>query len=281
MLNLSYNSNGFLNRSLDETIDVLKNIGYKAIEISLDRNHLDPTYHSDAYVETLKRKLGRGDFKIVSFHTGGKNILSEVDFEPSLVSDTKKARQKRISFIIEGINLARELGVNMVTITSGIARDSVDNKKAKKYLHESINQILKHTGGIDLLFENEIGMYISTTNDLIELCDHYSGSLWATFDIGHAYCLNEDICDSIDSLGSRIKHMHFEDIMGGVHRHLIPGEGEIDFDAIVKKVAHNTYEGFCSVELYTYNHIPETAAQRSYAYLTAFMNAPALRNTAP
>ena len=155
------------------------------------------------------------DFRISSFHTGSKNIGSEIDFEPSLISPRQKDREKRISFIKKAMDLASQLNVKAVTITSGIVRDNISFPTIERYLNESIEQILKHAEDkkVDISIENEMGMHVMTTDDLVKNVDRYNGNLWATLDIGHCHCCNEDIIESIDRLDGKIRHMHFEDIL--------------------------------------------------------------------
>jgi sugar phosphate isomerase/epimerase len=66
------------------------------------------------------------------------------------------------------------------------------------------------------------------------------------------------------------RHYHFEDIAATrVHRHLIPGEGSIDFEATLRAIAATGYDGWLTVELYPYIENPDVAARQARAFLTA------------
>jgi len=52
-----------------------------------------------------------------------------------------------------------------------------------------------------------------------------------------------------------------------VHYHLIPGEGNLDFDAVRKGLEGIGYEGFLTAELYPYADRPTYAAEKALAFL--------------
>lgn len=269
MFKLAYNSNGFIQYRLEEAIGHLAEIGFEGVEVSLHRDHLDPLYHSDTYLDNIKAALDRSGMKIVALHTGGKNVCSEIDFEPSLISDSKKDRLRRIEFIVKSVELANLLEVPCVTITSGIKPPAISTEEAYKNLYESLDLLFDSVDkyDVDISIENEIGMLIENSDQVNRLIGKYPGQLGATLDIGHLECCKEDICEAISMLGNTIRHMHFEDIKDNIHYHLIPGQGDINFHQVIKDITHSDYNGFCSVELYTHNDSAMDSAKKSFDYL--------------
>ena len=60
-----------------------------------------------------------------------------------------------------------------------------------------------------------------------------------------------------------IRHFHLEDIAATrVHQHLIPGDGAIDFTAVMRAIKGIGYEGWLTIELYPYVENPDEAASR-------------------
>jgi len=51
------------------------------------------------------------------------------------------------------------------------------------------------------------------------------------------------------------------------HYHLIPGLGDMDFTAILQALKRQKYDGYLTVELYTYPDAPDEAARMSLSYL--------------
>ena len=77
----------------------------------------------------------------------------------------------------------------------------------------------------------------------------------------------EDPETVVNALDRKLFHIHIEDIKARKHYHLIPGTGDIDFAELFRILEHHNYEGFATVELYTYPHEPEAAARQALSYL--------------
>jgi sugar phosphate isomerase/epimerase len=75
------------------------------------------------------------------------------------------------------------------------------------------------------------------------------------------------ILERSDKLGDRLWNLHVEDIPDRKHYHMIPGEGSIDWSALRGALAEVRYERFLTVELYTHTQDPQTAAEKSIAFL--------------
>jgi sugar phosphate isomerase/epimerase len=94
--------------------------------------------------------------------------------------------------------------------------------------------------------------------------------LGLNFDIGHAFCMGEDPQDWIARMAPHTRHYHIEDIGADrVHRHLIPGEGAIDFEATLREIARSGYDGWVTIELYPYVDDPDAAGRRAKQHLEA------------
>jgi sugar phosphate isomerase/epimerase len=94
----------------------------------------------------------------------------------------------------------------------------------------------------------------------------------ANLDIGHSHVLGEDPEMVMDLLGTRVFHIHLEDILSRKHYHLIPGLGDVDFKAIFNILKKHAYRGFITVELYTYPHTPEEAVERALKHLRGILS---------
>ena len=115
---------------------------------------------------------------------------------------------------------------------------------------------------------------------LIEKFDQYleftanidSAMIGLNFDVGHAYCVNEDPQDWVSKMAEHTVHYHFEDIADTrVHQHLIPGHGAIDFKATIDAIKETNYDGWLTVELYPYIENPDDAARQAKEYLSALL----------
>jgi sugar phosphate isomerase/epimerase len=65
-------------------------------------------------------------------------------------------------------------------------------------------------------------------------------------------------------------HVHLEDISNRQHKHLMPGEGEIEFSPIRDALQDIGYSRCVSVELYDHSADPWQAAQQAREFLSSW-----------
>ena len=90
-----------------------------------------------------------------------------------------------------------------------------------------------------------------STDDAIRLAEETgSPRMAANLDIGHAHITDSSIIESIWKLGRLLIHTHIEDIKDKVHKHLPPGEGDIDLDAVARALREVKYNGYLVADLF-------------------------------
>ena len=96
-----------------------------------------------------------------------------------------------------------------------------------------------------LAFEPEPGMFIDTLDRFARLDERVRHPLFdLTIDVGHVHCSAEgDIADLIRHWRTRIRNIHIEDMIQGVHEHLMFGEGTMDFAPIFQALHEISYRG--------------------------------------
>ena len=119
--------------------------------------------------------------------------------------------------------------------------------------------------GMPLAYHHHMGAAIETEEELDQLMKHSSESLRLLFDTGHMTFAGCDVLRAIDKHHARIVHVHAKDvrreIMNGIDRtresfldavikgvFTVPGDGSLDFEVIVKRLASYGYEGWFVVE---------------------------------
>ena len=103
-------------------------------------------------------------------------------------------------------------------------------------------------------------------------------SIGLNFDVGHAFCVSEDMPRAIAKLAAQIRHYHFEDIAATrVHHHLVPGTGAIDFAEVVAAIRETGYDGWLTVELYPFQDDPDAAARQALEVLRPLVEPAATR----
>jgi hydroxypyruvate isomerase len=273
MFKLSYNTNGLRTIALADAVREIAAAGYDGIELSLHPSHLDPFRFNAVDAARLRSILDGAGLTACSLATGADNLLSAERFEPSLIHPSETGRQRRIDLISRAVEIAVQLGVPVVSFASGIRRPEVPEEAARELLYEGIGRCLDRAAGeVVLAIEPEPEFLIETNGQAVEVIERLgSPGLRLNQDVGHANVCEDDYLTSIERALPLTRHIHVEDIKGRVHRHEIPGEGDIDFPALLDSLRRGGYGHYLSVELYNHGDVYPMALRRSLRFLRELM----------
>ncbi len=275
-MHLGYNTNGLAHHSLPAAIELLADLGYQSVAITLDHACLNP------YAEDFKRQLDRTAALLASYNmrsaieTGARYLLnSKEKHEPTLISPDETGRLRRIDFLNRAVDAAAALGSDCVSLWSGVNRGSLGRDQAMSHLASGLRRVLDYADRRDVAigFEPEPGMLIDTLASFDELSQRVdSPRLQLTLDVGHLHCMGETpIADVIRLWGDRLVNVHIEDMRSGVHEHLMFGDGEMDFPPIIAALAQMNYHGGVHIELSRHSHDGPRAAEQAYRFLSPLM----------
>ncbi len=206
----------------------------------------------------------------VVIETGARFLLHpKRKHYPSLVSS--EGRQIRIEFLRRAIDIAAVLNAECVSFWSGIAERNVPEHQSWDWLVTGCQQVTEHAKrrGVQLGFEPEPGMLVDDMAKFEVLKKHLSTNRFGlTLDIGHVFCTETAPFRQVfGKFGNLIRNIHIEDIKGRRHQHLMFGDGDLDFEAILKVIRDNRYTGLVNVELSRDSHRGPDVAQRSLDFL--------------
>ncbi|MEW9307224.1 myo-inosose-2 dehydratase [Labrys neptuniae] len=119
--------------------------------------------------------------------------------------------------------------------------------------------------GMPISYHHHMAAPIETEAELDLLMKHSGDALPLLYDAGHMAFAGGDVLRVIDKHHARISHVHTKDIRAAVVESLdrtkesfldavvrgaftVPGDGSLDFEAIVKRLAGHGYEGWFVVE---------------------------------
>lgn len=119
--------------------------------------------------------------------------------------------------------------------------------------------------GMPISYHHHMAAPIETEEELDLLMKHSGAGLALLYDAGHMAFARGDVLRVIDKHHARISHVHTKDIrrdvVDGLDRSresfldavikgafTVPGDGSLDFEAIVKRLASYGYEGWFVVE---------------------------------
>lgn len=270
---LGYNTNGFAHHNLVDAIDVLAEIGYQSVAITVDHKSLNP--YAPDFAEQLTRvakRLRQHQMRCV-VETGARYLLDpHVKHEPTLMTAAANSRQIRVGFLRHAIEMAAALGSDCVSIWSGILRDDIGEEEAFERLLASLGPVVQHAIalGVTIGFEPEPGMFVDSMERFHILSETInSPAFQLTLDVGHLHCQGETpIAKHIQRWADSLVNVHIEDMRAGVHEHLMFGEGEIEFPPILRALRDANYLGGVHVELSRHSHDAPNTARRAYEFLT-------------
>jgi sugar phosphate isomerase/epimerase len=271
MLRVSYNANGLRNLPLSEAIGEVAAAGFDGIELSLHPNHIDPFTVDSRALDAIAARLGECGLPATCLATGADLLLGPERFEPSLIHPSAGGRRRRVDVIRRSVAIARRLGIPTVNIASGILRSDIPVDVARGWLVDGIRTCLDSCGDdVALAIEPEVGFLVQVNAEAVALVEEVADPrLGVNQDIGHENVGVDDYIGSIRRTLPVTRNIHVEDIRGRVHKHLIPGEGDIDFTGLFRALADGCYDGPISVELYDHAHDYARALRESLAYLQA------------
>lgn len=270
-LSFGYNTNGFAHHKLEDALEVIADCGYQGVALTLDVHHCNPFTTEPADLLRLSQTLDRLRLRCV-IETGARYLLHpQRKHYPTLVSS--EGRQIRLEFLRRAIDIAAELNAECVSFWSGAPDADVPEHQAWDWLVTACVQLTEHAKrrGIQLAFEPEPGMLVDDTAKFEVLKKHITTARFGlTLDIGHVFCTETTPFRQVyGKFASLVRNIHIEDIRDRKHEHLMFGEGELDFVAILRVLADNKYTGLINVELSRDSHRAPEVARRAYEFLTA------------
>lgn len=274
-MKLSFSTNAFVRFSLAEAVEHIARLGFEGVEILADVPHFYVERVSREELKALQEVLKSSGIQVANVNANtavgyyGQEFWEPL-FEPSLSHSQDMLRRWRVAYTRKCIEIASELGAPSISITSGRMVPGVLPERSLDLLKVSLHEILPYACryGVLVGIEYEPGLLIECYEELAAfLQEMASPCLGANLDLGHSHVSGEDPETVISGLGDKIFHVHLEDIKFRKHYHLIPGLGDMDFNHLQRCLKNAGYDGFVTVELYTYPHEPVDAARRSISYL--------------
>jgi L-ribulose-5-phosphate 3-epimerase len=276
---LGYNTNGFAHHRLDDALRVIAELGYRAVALTPDANHLSPDHTTDAELRRVRALLEQLGLAVV-VETGARYVLDpRRKHRPTLIDPDPGARAHRHEFLVRCARIAAALGGDTISLWSGIPVDvSLDD--AWRHLADGVARLHEQVAplGVSIAFEPEPGMLVSSLADWERLRDAASlPALGLTLDVGHVPCTERlSSGDVIRRYGSALRTVHLDDTRNGVHEHLQIGDGETDWPDVLRALTEVGFRGIASVELSRHSHAAPEAARVAFERLQA-----ALAVTAP
>jgi sugar phosphate isomerase/epimerase len=271
-MHLAFSTNAYLHYPFEEAARRISDIGYQGLEVMADVPHAWPAHLLQRDKIAIRKAIEKCGLKISNVNAFMMNAISDSRqpyWHPSWIEADPNYRRVRVDHTLRSLELAREIGAPSITTEPGgplekrrswssALRTFVEELKPARELAERLD--------IWLLIEPEPGLLIENSEQFLEFMSRIdSPRIGLNFDVGHFYCVGEDPAQAIRCLSPLTRHIHIEDIASSrEHRHLIPGDGAIDFASVFSAIREIRYQGWITVELYPYVDDPDQAARLAY-----------------
>lgn len=267
-MKLGYNTNGFAHHHLTDAIEILADIGYRSVAITIDHHALNPfSDHLPAKIKRVGDLLRRRNMGCV-IETGARFLLDPTrKHRPTLLTADNELRGRRFDFLCRAIEIAAELGAEAVSFWSGAGEPSLSERQAWDRLAEMCDRLLTRAvrHEMRLAFEPEPGMFVERLAQFARLSEALNHPRFGlTLDVGHVHCLADGRpAERIREFAGSLLNVHIEDMKAGVHEHLMFGEGEIDWPPVLKAIGDIP----ATVELSRHSHDAVATCRRAFSFL--------------
>lgn len=235
-------SNYNQNKNLYETIDAIKDAGFK--NVFLEWYDEDWETSQEEQLRYVKEK----GLNIIFAHLGYQGINNLwIEEDTGIVERYKK-----------DIKDCYDNGINMVCM------HLTAYNEAPMYNEIGLNRLQEicdyaESLGVKVAFENtKIKGYLDYVIDNIK-----NSNVGICYDSGHVHAHFNDEFD-YNKFKDRIFAVHLHDNDGSNDQHLLPFEGTIDFDTTISKLRENGFEGYTTLEIHYYKQYSDMTVDEFY-----------------
>ena len=177
---------------------------------------------------------------------------------PHVDDATQEGREKTIEYLKQNIVQAKILGCPNVIVHPCMPHlfegDAVEEEdfELNRHLLRSLAPVAEENN-VTVCFENMpfciLASYFAPIPNIKKLLQEVNNPyIKVCLDTGHFNATGKDIYSAIKMLGDDLVALHVHDDRHGQDRHLIPFQGEVDWDGFVRGLKEVSYKGFMSLE---------------------------------
>lgn len=241
--------------SVESVIQDARRIGFSGIELG----GKFPRHHT-----TLAALLGRGQLKLAGGWYSGQLLVRSVREEIAALQShlaLLKAMDCNVFIHAETSNAIHSAPAQALTATPRLDEQGWVQFGAR--LTELAEYIASE--GLKFAYHHHLGTVVQSAEDLEQLVKHTGSVVGFTLDTGHAALGGIDARAVIRQHRERIAHVHCKDVRPEIFQRTlhdggsfldgvlagmftVPGDGALDFDAVMKALAEIDYSGWIIIE---------------------------------
>lgn len=244
---IGISTGGFFGRSIFDCLEPIAASGFSQVEICSLPRHFD--YHDDPTIDRLVRRLDELALEAYSFHAP---FADRID----ITSENAAVREAAEAEIIRAATAAARLRVRHFVVHPGPehVREPPPSEVRPKMTNaaQSLGRVARECRalGVSLVLENKLPhLVLSHMSDILWLLGELDESdVGVCLDTGHAH-LSGDLPSVVQKLSGHLRMLHANDNRGQYDDHLAPGEGGIDWPALIRQLVANRFHGTVILEL--------------------------------
>ncbi len=276
MANMAVMNVQYWHYSFDYFLDSMKKCNLKNIELWTGAPHLyfdqffsQPELHEN--IRVVQQKIKDYDMKIVMI------TAEQLNYPINLAGRDHVYRQKSIEYFIRHMELAQQLDTDKIFVTSGWGLLDEPREEAWKRSVDSLQKLSKKAEemGITLIIE-QLQPYesnlVTTCEDMQRILKEVdSDALQCCVDVVAMAVVGDTLDTFFDTIGKRIKHIHFAD--GNPSGHYIWGDGNLPMMDYIHTLEKNDYTGYLTLEINDsiYWDDPHVSIERTAEYLRRYL----------
>lgn len=260
-MKLGFFTNAYRNFPFDYALKSITRNGYTGIELWAKGDHITPFDPESKWRQT-KDNIAAHNLDVYA-------ISAHLDF----VAPDKEKRAHEIKKFLRVLRMAKFFDVPQVHTASGGLYQNISFEEQEKNFLEAMEIIGSSARdlGLKLGLEPEPEKWLSTPEQCIDLIENKltPGVFGVVIDTGHAFGVKEELIDYFRKLLPYLVQIHFDDVkrVDFPHRHLIPGDGDINYEEFFAELRKIGFDGWLSMELNRHNENPDLAAQRARQFM--------------
>jgi sugar phosphate isomerase/epimerase len=261
-MKVGFFSNAFKHFSLEYAVEALSDQGYQGLELWCKGQHITP-YDNAVRIKYVKDLASSNRLEIYA-------LSAHLDF----ITGNTELREENIRKFKKVIDLALAFNVKKIQTASGYLFGREPTRDMWNNFYTSMEKIGKYAlnKGVKINIEPEPEKLLRTPEQLVEFIEEIGIPVFAgVLDLSHAIALDLKPQEFIERMAGHLHHVHVDDAKYGQrpHKHLIPGEGDVDFQDVLEYLESIKYDDFISVELNQHTEYPVRAAKKAMEFLSA------------
>src|SRR4051812_35626499 len=119
MIDLAFSTNAFKKNTINEAIDSIADIGYRAVEVMADVPHAYPAKFDSRMRKLLKQQIADRGLTVSNINAFTHFADGGDTYHPTWIEADRTLRDTRISHTIGSVELAAELGAKTISLQPG------------------------------------------------------------------------------------------------------------------------------------------------------------------